>query len=136
MSLRDRLICFADFVGMTLLALCFLLPLPNRFFKVCLPTLFAAVLKFFLPIITSATSGTANSNKSAPTHSAAGTIFSRKNGIAVPQYLVQVHRIPVHVVDQHLYRMESLLFLKQTSCNVFWVRNECWKLLGTSRQEE
>ena len=83
MSLRERLICSADFVGMTLLALCFLLPLPNRFFKVCLPTLFAAVLKFFLPLITSATSGTANSNKSAPTHSAAGTIFLRKNGIAV-----------------------------------------------------
>ena len=38
MSLRDRLICFADFVGMTLLALRFLLPLSNCFLKVCLPT--------------------------------------------------------------------------------------------------
>ena len=90
MSLRYRLICFADFVGMTLLALLFLLPpvllrLPssNCFLKVCLPTLFAAVLIFFLPITTSAISGTANSNKSAPTCFAAGTIYLRKNGIEV-----------------------------------------------------
>ena len=42
MSLRGRLICFADFVGMTLFALRFLLPLPNCVLKVCLPTLLAA----------------------------------------------------------------------------------------------
>ena len=90
MSLRDRLVCFADSVGMNLLAcrtpmapILFLLPLPNCFLRVCLPTLFAAVLKFFLPLTTSAISGTANSNKSAPTHFAAGTIYLRKNGIAV-----------------------------------------------------
>ena len=90
MSLRDRLNCFADFVGMTLLALLFLLPpvllrllSPNCFLRVCLPTLFAAVLKFFLPLTTSAISGTANSNKSAPTRFAAGTIYLRKIGIAV-----------------------------------------------------
>ena len=84
MSLRDRLIRFADFVGMTLLALRFLrLPSPNCFLRVYLPTLFAAVLKFFLPLTTSAISGTANSNKSAPTRFAAGTIYLRKNGIAV-----------------------------------------------------
>ena len=82
MSLRDRLICFADFVGMTLLAVLFLLPLPNCFLKVCFPTLFAAVLKF-LPLTTSAISGTANSYKSAPTPLAAGTIYLSKNGIAV-----------------------------------------------------
>ena len=76
-SLRDRLIFFAVFVGLTLLALRFLLPpclpyasslpptvplrlrlpSPNCFLKVCLPTLFAAVLIFFLPIPTSAISG-------------------------------------------------------------------------------
>ena len=93
MILRDRLICFADFVGMTLLAVLFLLPpvrlrlrcpSPNCFLKVCLPTLFAAVLIFFLPLTTSAISGTANSNKSAPTRFAAGTMYLRKNGIAVP----------------------------------------------------
>ena len=83
MSLRDRLICFADFVGMNLLAVLFLLPLSNCFLKVCLPTLFAAVLKLFLPLTTSAISGTANCNKSAPTRFAAGTIFLQKNGIAV-----------------------------------------------------
>ena len=83
MSLHDRLICFADFVGMTPLALRFLLPLPNCFLKVCLPTLFAAVWIFFLPLTTSAISSTANSNKSAPTRFTAGTINLRKNGIAV-----------------------------------------------------
>ena len=79
MSLQDRLTCFADFVGMTLLARLFLLPLPNCFLRVCLPTLFAAVLMFFLPLTTSAISGTANSNKSAPRRFATGTIYLRKN---------------------------------------------------------
>ena len=82
-SLGDRLDCLLDFVGMILLAVLFLLPSPNCFFRVCFPTLFAAVLKFFLPLITSAISGTANSNKSAPTRFAAGTTYLRKNGIAV-----------------------------------------------------
>ena len=95
-SVRDRLICFANFGGMTLLAclpyessltpmapFLFLLPLPNCFLKVSLPTLFAAVLKFFLHLTTSAISGTANSNKSAPTRFAAGTTFLRKNGTPV-----------------------------------------------------
>ena len=119
MSLRDRLICFAEFVGMTLLAVFFLLPLPNCFPRVCLPTIFADVLKFFLPLTTSAISGGAILNKSAPKRFAAGTIYLRKNGTAVHPIIVQVHRIPVHVVDQHLYRMRSLTVLKQPSCKVF-----------------
>ena len=81
--LCDRLICFADFVEKTLLALRFQLPPPNCFLKVCLPTLYADVLIFFLRLTTSSISGTANSNKSAATRFAAGTMFSRKNGIAV-----------------------------------------------------
>ena len=83
MSLRDRLICFADFVGITLLAVLFLLPLHGCFLRVCLATLSAAVLIFFLPLTTSAISGTATYNKSTPTRFAAGTIYLRKNGIAV-----------------------------------------------------
>ena len=75
MSLRDLLICFADFVGMTLLALLFLLPLRNCFLRVCLPTRFAAILKSFLPLTTSAVSVTAKSNKSASLRFAAGTIY-------------------------------------------------------------
>ena len=62
MSLRHRLRCLVDFVGMILLCL---LPLPNCFFRVCFPTLFAADLKGFLPLITSPISGAANSNMSA-----------------------------------------------------------------------
>ena len=85
MSLRDRLDCLVDFVGMILFCLLppLRLPSPNCFFRVCFPTLFAAALKFFLPLTTSAVSGTANSNKSAPTRFAAGTIYLRKKGIAV-----------------------------------------------------
>ena len=96
MSLRDRLVCFADFVGMNLLAyrtpmapFLFLLPAvrlrlpsPKCFLRVWLPTLCAAVLKFFLPLTISAISGAANSNKSAPTRFVSGTIYLRRNGIA------------------------------------------------------
>ena len=88
MSLRDQLDCLIDFVGMILL--CFLAarlrlpsPSPNCFFRVFFPTLFAADLKDFLPLKISPIFGAANSNKSAPTRFAAGTIFLRKNGIAV-----------------------------------------------------
>ena len=80
MSLRDRPDCLVEFVGMILLCL-LRLPSPNCFLRVCFPTLFAAVLKFFLPLTTSAISGTANSNMSAPKRFAAGTISLRKNGI-------------------------------------------------------
>ena len=83
MSLRDRLICFADFVGMTLHPVLFLLSIPDCFLKVRHPTLFEAVLKFFLLLTTSAISCAANSNKTAPTRFAAGTIYLRKNGIEV-----------------------------------------------------
>ena len=70
MSLRDRLDRLVDFVGIIFLHL---LPLPNSFFRVCLPTLFAADLKDFLPLLTSPVSGAANSNMSAPMRFAAGT---------------------------------------------------------------
>ena len=75
MSLRDRLVCLVDFVGMTLLCS---LPLPECSLRLCVPTLFAALLKLFLPFTASALSGAANSMKSAPRRFAAGTTFSRK----------------------------------------------------------
>ena len=83
LSPRDQLICFADFLGMILLAAAFLLPLPNCFLRVCLPTLFAAVLKFLLPLTTSSISGAVYCHKSAPTRCAAGTIYLRRNENAV-----------------------------------------------------
>ena len=82
MFLRDRLDCFADFVGMILLS-----SLPpfnlrlnssNCFLRVCFPTFFAADLKDFLPVITSPVSGAANSNMSAPMRFAAGATYLRK----------------------------------------------------------
>ena len=85
-SLRDRLDCLVDFVGMILLCLLppvrLRLPSPNCFFRVCFPTLFAAVLKDFLPLITSPNSRAANSNMSAPTRFAAGTTYLREKGTA------------------------------------------------------
>ena len=84
MSLRDRLDCLVDFVGMILLRLLLLcFPSPNCFLSVCLLTLFAADLNDFPPLITSPISGAANSNMSAPKRFAAGTTYLRKNGIAV-----------------------------------------------------
>ena len=70
MSLRDRLDCLVDFVGMILLCLLpsclphasslpptapfrLQLPSPNSFFRICFSTLFAADLNDFLPLITS-----------------------------------------------------------------------------------
>ena len=83
MSFRERLICFSDFVGMTLVAVLFLLPKPNFFLEVCLTTLLATVLNFVLPVITSAISGAAKSNKSAPMRFAAGMTCLGKNGSLV-----------------------------------------------------
>ena len=85
MSVRDRLDCLVDFVGIILLCLLpavrLRLPSPNCFLRVCFPTLFAALLKFFLPLTTSAISHTANSNKSAPTRFSAGRNIYAKNEV-------------------------------------------------------
>ena len=79
MSLRDRLLRFKLLTGMLL----FCLPPTSCFLNVCLPTLLAAVFKFSFPLTTSATSGAANSNKSAPTRFAARTIYFLKKGMTV-----------------------------------------------------
>ena len=47
MFFRDRLVCFADFTEISPVALFFLLPPPNCFLRVWIPTLSGAVLKFF-----------------------------------------------------------------------------------------
>ena len=105
LSHRDRLGCLADFVGMILLCLLppfrklrapfrLQLPCPNCFFRVCFPTLFAAVLKFFLPLTTPAISSTANSNKSAPTRFAADDIFTQKRNSSSPENLCKSPKSP------------------------------------------
>ena len=141
MSLRDHLYCLVDFVGKILLAVLFLLPCrtlalptalrlpslsPSCFFRVCFPTLFATVLKDFLPPTTSAFSGTANSNNSTPTRFAAGTIYLRKNGIAVLPITCARAPYPFPSVFQPFYSMEILLVLKQPFCRIVCVKNE-WK---------
>ena len=108
-TLRDGQTYFADFVETILLAVPFL-----QFLGVCLPILLAAVLKVFLLPTTGPISRADNSNKQAPTHFAARTSYPPKKN-----KLVQMHRIPAHVVDEYVYRIEFLLALKQTSWNVF-----------------
>ena len=84
-SLQVPLVFFADFVGVTRLTyhpyaspfpfiapFYFLLPISNCFLKVWRPTLFAAVMKYFLSQITPAISGSADSNRPAPTRFAEG----------------------------------------------------------------
>ena len=83
MSLRDQLVCFAAFVRKTLLAVPFLLPLPNCFPGNCLHAIFAAVLKLFLPLTTSSISGAADFNESAPKLFAAGAKHLRKSNFTV-----------------------------------------------------
>ena len=117
----------------------FLLPLLYCFVRNCLPSFFAAVLKFFPLLTTSAISGAGNFNKSAPTPFAAGTIYLRKNRNAVLTLTCAsalIPRPPVHGVDQYLYSMETLIVLKQPYCNVFWLGNDCWRLCLTSKQDE
>ena len=86
---------------------------------VCLQTLFLAVLNNFLPLTISAISGTAKSDKLAPTRFAAGTIYSRKNEVAVLPNTSESAQNPFHAVNQYLYSFEFLFVLKQPSCNVF-----------------
>ena len=83
MSFRDRRVYFTGFVRITLVAVVFLLPLLNSFLTVCLPTLFAVVLKFFQPITASTVSGSAKSSKSEPTRFHARTIYLRRGRIKV-----------------------------------------------------
>ena len=58
-------------------------PLRKILCRVCIPTIYATDWNIFLSLKSSAVSGTASSNKSAHRRSAAGTIFSRQNGIQV-----------------------------------------------------
>ena len=122
-SLRDRLDCLVDFIGIILLCL---LPLPTCFFRVCFPTLFAAYLKDFLPLITSPISGAANSNMSAPMRFATGTTYLSKNEVAVLPITCAGAQIPFASVFQPFYSMEFLLVLKQPSRSIVCIRNECW----------
>ena len=130
MSLRDRLHCLVDFIGMVFLCLLppfdLSLPSPNCFFRVCFPTLLAAALKDFLPLITSPISGTANSNKSAPTRFAAGTTYLRKKGIAVLPITCARAPNPLPLCLPTASSMDFLLVLKQLSCSIVRITNECW----------
>ena len=65
-----------------------------------------------------------------------GRYIYAKMELRFSDYFVQVHWIPVHVVGQYLYRLESLLVLEQPSRDVFSLRSEHWRLFSTSKQDE
>ena len=94
MSRRDRLICFADFVGKTLLAVLSLLPLPNCFLRVSLPTLFAVVLNLFPALTTSAVSSAANSQVSTYPFCSCDDIFTQKWNCSPPNNLYKCTESP------------------------------------------
>ena len=125
MTLHDRLDCLVDFAGMIFF---FLLPLPKCFFRVCFPTLFAADLIDFLPLINSPISDAANSNMSATIRFAAGLerkIYAEME-LKFCQYLVREPEIPFPSVFQPLYSLQFLFVLKQPSCSTVCVKNDCW----------
>ena len=93
-SLREELDCLITFFGIRFLCL---LPVINRFLKICLSTLFAALLNLFLPI---------RSNHHPQVLQSGLPIYVRKE-LLLSQKLVQVHRILFHAIDQYLYSMES-----------------------------
>ena len=98
------------------------------FFRDCLRTFIAAVLRSFLPLLSSAIAGTANSNKSALRRLPLGRRSYAKMELRFSQCLLQVHRLPFHAVVQYLSGSETLLVLKQPPCSVPSVRNEQWNL--------
>ena len=91
LSLRERLVCLIDFLGMIILCL---LPLPYCFCRVFFPTLFPAVVKGFLPLLTSPISGAANSTMSAPMPCATGTIYLCKNELQFYNILCKSSKPP------------------------------------------
>ena len=127
MSPRDRLVCFRVFVGMTLLALCFSGTTTQLFSKSLSSHSLCSCLEMF-----SKNSNICNfwRNKFQQVNTQQSERnFYTKRELQFSQQLVQLHGNRAHVVDQYFYRMKSLLVLKQPSCNVFFVRNECWRLL-------
>ena len=110
---------FTSLVGLTQLAPVFLLPFPNFFSELAFPHSLQLSRNFsyqsqnlqFIPqqIPTSP----------HPHVLQLGRCICAKRELRYSQYLAQVHRIATLIVHQNLYRLESLLVLKQPSCNVF-----------------
>ena len=90
----------------------------------------------FSTVITSPLSDAANSNMSAPMRFAGGTTYLRKKGIAFLPITCAGAPNPLPSVFQPLYSMESLLVLKQPSCSIVRIRNECWTPFEISKQVE
>ena len=96
-SLRDWLalqillkwLCLPAFLCLWVPSISKQLPPPNCFLKVCLPMLRAAVLKFYLPLTTSAISGAAFPTQSTHNFCGWGDIFTLKGNCGFPNTLYE-----------------------------------------------
>ena len=106
---------------MILLALLFLLLWPDWFFRVYLPTFFAAaaILRCFLPLATSAVFGRADLNKSIPKRFAVGTLYLRKNVNSVLPISCATALMPLPCCRRTLLKNKISLCLKAT---IHWHR--------------
>ena len=135
-SLRDRLFRSLDLDWMTWLADRFLLPPPSCLFRICVPTFSAAALKFCLPLTTSAISGTANPNKSAPICLAAGTTFFFKKGVAVLSIIwarapnPRPRCLPIPLYYGSSTSLETTIWytfsIKNENQTLFWTWEQIW----------
>ena len=119
MFLWDRLVYFADFVGRTLLAILSLLPQPKCFSRVCFPTLLQLSWNFFYHWQHQQFLAQQIPTNQHPRVLQRGQKFHAKGELQFSREIVQAHQTPAHVVDQYSFRMEFLLVLNQSSCNVF-----------------
>ena len=141
MSFHDRLVCIADFVGLTFVAVLFLRPIPNCFLGVFFPHSLQPSGNFFHhQSINNLGEFWQSKIQQNSTHE-----FCRWNVIFTqkwqPGSLKNLGKCTessslVHVFDHYLYWIESPLLLKQSSFHVFYVRNECWRIFWTSKQDE
>ena len=92
----------------------FLLALPNFFLRISLPTLFAAVFNFLLPITTYTKTGSAISNKPARTRFSAGMTCLRKNGIVVHPIICASALTPLPSYSQKLPKKGTCIWFEAT----------------------
>ena len=105
---RDRPVCFAASAGMIFF---FYYLYPAVFSSVCLSTIFAALLIFYLPLTVSAFSGARKVNKSVARY--VGTTYYAKMEMPFSRVCLQAHRIAFRAVGHCFNTMDSQPDLNQ-----------------------
>ena len=128
MSFHDRLVCFVDSVGMTLLAVLFLLPLPNCLLRVCFLTLCCCFK--ILPTTNNLCNFWRSKFQQINIHKFCSwdDTFTQERNCGSPNNLCKCTESLCTLSTNTFYRIESLLVWKQPPCSVFFVRKECWRL--------